>query len=99
MMMKKEDFKKITYIVVAILFIVISVMGLFFLPFFQKIYKEQLSNEVKEELRTYTMMIEDEIDEALVTFLLVEKNHETHARMAILLRMEVVYSSHSISLD
>lgn len=100
MMMKKKISRKITYIVVVILFIVISVMGLFSYHFFKNFYKEQLSNEVKEELRMYTIMIEDEIDEALLTFLLVEKNRNTHARMVFFTKnMEAVYSSHSISFD
>ena len=56
-------------------------MVLFSYQLFKNFYKEHLSQEVMEELRSYTLMLEEGLDESIVSNLMVEKNRERHVHM------------------
>ncbi|MFN7252698.1 MAG: sensor histidine kinase [Anaerobacillus sp.] len=96
--MKKTLSKKITFFVIVILLVVISTMVLFSYHFFKNFYKEQLAQEVAEELRAYARMIEDGFDEDFISYLVVEKNRERHVHMIFFdEKLEPIYSSHAVS--
>ncbi len=86
---------KITLLILIILIIVISSMILFTYHFFKNFYKEHLANEVLDELRVYSMLIEEEFDEEIVSYLLSEKNRDRHVFTVYFNeKLEPIYSSH-----
>lgn len=96
--MKKKLSKKIAIFVILILFIVISTMVIFSYYFFKNFYKEQLSQEVYEELRSYATMIEEGIDEEIISYLVVEKNRGRHVHMIFFdENLQPIYLSHNVS--
>lgn len=98
--MKTKLSRKITFFFLLILLVVVCTMIFFSYYFFKDFYKEQLSFEVNGDLRAYTMMIEEGIDENIVTYLLLEKNRERHVNMIFFDgNIEPMYSSHDISRD
>jgi signal transduction histidine kinase len=73
-------------------------MVLFSYHFFKNFYKEQLAQEVAEELRAYARMIEDGFDEDFISYLVVEKNRERHVHMIFFdEKLDPIYSSHAVS--
>jgi signal transduction histidine kinase len=98
--LKKTLSKKITFFVIVILLVVISTMVLFSYYFFKNFYKEQLAQEVSEELRAYARMIEDGFDEDFISYLVVEKNRGRHVHMIFFdEKLEPIYSSHTVSKE
>lgn len=76
--MNKKLSSKITLLIVLILVVVISSMVLFSYHLFKNFYKEHLAHEVLEELRVYSLMVEEDFDEQVIAYLVVEKNLERH---------------------
>lgn len=73
--------KKISFFVLLILVIVISIMVVFSYHFFKNFYKEHLSHEVLDQLRTYSTLLEKNVDEELLNFLVIEKNRHRHVQV------------------
>jgi signal transduction histidine kinase len=95
--MREKLSRKITFFVVLILVVVIVTMILFSYQFFKNFYKEQLSREVNEELRGYALMIEEDVDENIMAYLVEEKNRERHVHMIFFdENLELIYSSPNI---
>jgi signal transduction histidine kinase len=98
--MEKKLSRKITVFVLLILIVGIFTMILFSYHFFKNFYKEQLSQEVNEELRGYALLIEKDVDENIMAYLVEEKNRERHVHMIFFdENLEPIYSSPNISLD
>lgn len=98
--MKGKLSKKVTFFFLLILIVVICSMIFFSYYFFKNFYKEQLSHEVNGDLRAYTMMIEEGIDENIMSYLVHEKNRERNAHMVFFDKnIEPLYASHDISRD
>ncbi len=98
--MKKKLSNKITFFVLGILVIVISFMVLFTYHTFKNFYKGQLSIEVIEELATFTKLLEEGIDESLVSRLIIEK--DTQRDIYILYFNEnfnLIFSSHQLEAE
>ncbi|WNF36481.1 HAMP domain-containing sensor histidine kinase [Bacillaceae bacterium IKA-2] len=98
--MKSKLSRKITFFVLLILLVVICTMIFFSYYFFKNFYKEQLALEVNEDLSAYTMMIEQGIDEDIVSYLVLEKNRERHVHMVFFdEKIELIYSSQEIGYN
>lgn len=96
--MKAKLSRKITFFILLILLVVIFTMIFFSYHFFKNFYKEQLTYEVNEELRAYTMMIEEGIDGTIVSYLVLEKNRERYLQMVFFdENIEPIYSSRDTS--
>ncbi|MCD8502551.1 MAG: HAMP domain-containing histidine kinase [Bacillaceae bacterium] len=79
--MKNKLPKKISFFVILILTIVISLMVVFSYHFFKTFYKEHLSHEVLDQLRTYSTLIEKNVDQELLNYLIIEKNRHRHVQV------------------
>ncbi|OIJ18878.1 hypothetical protein BKP45_15215 [Anaerobacillus alkalidiazotrophicus] len=98
--MKKKLSRKITGFVLIILLIIISTMVILSYHFFKNFYKEHLAHEALDELRAYTVMIEEGMDSEVVSYLAVEKNRERHVQLVYFdPNLNMIDSSGEIQFD
>lgn len=56
-------------------------MVVFSYHFFKTFYKEHLSHEVLDQLKTYSTLIEKNVDQELLNYLIIEKNRHRHVQV------------------